>query len=398
MRILIVSQYFWPENFRINDIALGLKERGHEIIVLTAFPNYPHGKFYEGYEKKPKVEVWNDIKIYRSRLISRGNGGGIRLFLNYISFALSGVLGAFRIKEDVDSILVFEPSPITVGIPAIVAKYLKKAPISFWVQDLWPASLSAAGGMRNKFVLKFFDLVTRIIYRESRFVLIQSRMFENYILDQGIPKDKIRYLPNTTEDFYFPKSSNKYNDILPKGFKIFFAGNLGEAQSLDTFVDAAKEVVNRGVLVHWVIIGDGRYRSTLETKVEKLGLSDYVHFLGKYPPTEMADFFSYADALYVSLKREYIFSLTIPSKIQSYLACGKPILASLDGEGAKIIREAKAGYTSPAEDSLGLSENILKLFNLSKENRELLGSNGLMYFEKEFKREIVLDKIEVVLK
>ncbi|WET70808.1 glycosyltransferase family 4 protein [Sphingobacterium sp.] len=398
MRILIVSQYFWPENFRINDIALGLQERGHEIIVLTAYPNYPQGKFYNGYEGKPKVEIWNDIKIYRSKLISRGSGRGIRLFLNYISFALSGMLTSFRIKEDIDSILVFEPSPITVGIPAITAKFLKKAPISFWVQDLWPASLSAAGGVKNKFVLGIFDSLTRFIYKQSRFVLIQSRMFEQYIVDQGINRDKIKYLPNTTEDFYFPKSSAKYNDLLPQGFKIFFAGNLGEAQSLDTFVAAAKEVLDMGIAVHWIIIGDGRYKYTLEQSVKKLGLDNYVHFMGKYPPTEMADFFSYADALYVSLKKDYIFSLTIPSKIQSYLACGKPILASLDGEGARIIQEANAGFTSPAENSTELSQNIFKLFGLSNEEREQLGRNGLVYFEREFKREIVLDKIEVTLK
>lgn len=397
MRILIVSQYFWPENFRINDIALGLKERGHEIVVLTGLPNYPQGQFYAGYEKKPKIEFWNDIKVYRSRMISRGSGRGSRLFLNYMSFAIGGIITAFRIKEDIDSILVFEPSPVTVGIPAIAAKYLKKAPMSFWVQDLWPASLSAAGGVKNRLVLNFFDNLTKKIYRESSHVLIQSRRFENYIIDQGIPKNKIKYLPNTTEDFYYPKSSSKYDEILPKGFKIFFAGNIGEAQSLDTFVEAAKTISDKGIKVHWVIIGDGRYRPALEAKVEKLKLNECIHFLGKYPPTEMADFFSYADALYVSLKSDYIFSLTIPSKIQSYLACGKPILASLDGEGAKIIQEANAGFTSAAEDQNGLTNNVLKLFQLSETERQQLGNNGLEYFEKEFKREIVLDRIEFLL-
>lgn len=398
MRILIVSQYFWPENFRINDIALGLKERGHEIVVLTGLPNYPQGQFYEGYEKKPRIEYWNDIKVYRSRMISRGSGRGSRLFLNYISFAIGGIITAFRIKEDIDSILVFEPSPITVGIPAIAAKYLKKAPMAFWVQDLWPASLTAAGGVKNKYILNFFNSLTRRIYRESSYVLIQSRMFEKYIIDQGISKSKIKYLPNTTEDFYYPKSSSKYDRILPQGLKIFFAGNIGEAQSLDTFVEAAKIILDKGLIVHWIIIGDGRYRSTLEAKIKELKLNEFIHFLGKYPPTEMADFFSYADALYVSLKNEYIFSLTIPSKIQSYLACGKPVLASIDGEGAKIIQEANAGFTSAAEDKNELANNVIKLFQLSHEERQQLGSNGLEYFEKEFKREIVLDRIELLLR
>ncbi|PRD51956.1 glycosyltransferase family 4 protein [Sphingobacterium gobiense] len=397
MRILIVSQYFWPENFRINDIALGLKDRGHEIVILTGLPNYPGGKLFKGYNNKPKFEVWNGIKIYRSRLVTRGNGRGLRLFLNYISFAFWGTITVLRIKEKIDSILVFEPSPVTVGIPAIAAKYIFKAHIAFWVQDLWPASLSAAGGVTNRSVLYFFDKLTRWIYKESRYVLVQSRAFNEYILKQGVQRQKIEYLPNTTEDFYFPKEALKYEDILPKGFKIFFAGNLGEAQSLDTFIDATTIVLNKGIAVNWIIIGDGRYKDVLQKKAKRLELMNYIHFMGRYPPTEMADFFAHADALYVSLKRDYIFSLTIPSKIQSYLACGKPILASLDGEGGQIVEEAQAGFISPAEDVIKLAENVMKLYSLSEEERNIMGANGLAYFNSEFKRDVVLDKLERIL-
>ncbi|MEN5086572.1 glycosyltransferase family 4 protein [Sphingobacterium faecium] len=398
MKILIISQYFWPENFRINDIALGLKDKGHEVVVLSGIPNYPEGNFFEGYQSGPKDEYWKGIKIYRSRLISRGHGGGVRLFLNYFSFAFFASLKIFKIKEDIDSILVFEPSPITVGIPAMVAKYRFKAPYSFWVQDLWPASLTAAGGVKNKIVIKIFDKLTKIIYKYAEKVLIQSQRFRDYILLQNVPDEKIVYVPNTTEDFYFSiKRSSKFLDLLPSGFKIIFAGNIGEAQSLDTFIDATKILITKGYPISWIIIGDGRYKSVLEKRVNLLGLENYIHFLGRYPASDMANFFSHADALYVTLRKDYIFSLTIPSKVQSYLACEKPILASLDGEGAKIIKESNSGFVSPAEDVNELVKNVIDLYELSNDERLALGRNGLEYFNREFNRNVVLDKLEKVL-
>lgn len=398
MRILIITQYFWPENFRINDIALGLKEKGHDVIVLTGIPNYPNGIFFNGYDKKTKDEEWEGIKIYRSKLIPRGDGGGIRLFLNYISFAFFASIKVRNITERIDKILVFEPSPITVGVPAIFAKNKFNAPFYFWVQDLWPASLNAVGGINNRLTLTFFNGLTKFIYKTSYKVLIQSKAFQNYIEKQNVPKDKIVYLPNTTENFYkqLPRST-KYDELIPKGFKLIFAGNIGEAQSLDTFVHATRIVLKKGYYIHWVIVGDGRYKSTLQVLINKLGLENNIHFVGKYPPNEMAKFFSYADALYVSLKDEYIFSLTIPSKVQSYLACGKPILASLNGEGAKVVKDAKSGYVSDAENISDLADNIIKMYNLSEEERKQLGENGLKYFNKEFKRSVVLNTLEEVL-
>lgn len=399
MRILIISQYFWPENFKINDIALGLKERGHEVVILTGIPNYPQGTFFDGYNKNSGDEEWEGIKIIRSKLLPRGDGSGIKLFFNYFSFAFNASIKVGKIKDCFDRILVFETSPVTVGIPAIFAKRRFKAPYFFWVQDLWPASLTAAGGINNKLVLAFFDRLTRLIYKHSSKVLIQSRAFKDYILKQKVSVEKLVYLPNTTESFYkhLPKSS-KYDSIIPEGFKLLFAGNLGEAQSLDTFVQATKVVIDRGYNVQWIIVGDGRYKLTLEELIRKLGIEKHIHFVGKYPSTEMSDFFSYANALYVTLKDEYIFSLTIPSKVQSYLACGKPILASLNGEGAKIIKESNSGYVSNAEDVSGLVDNIIKIYKLSEDERKQLGNNGLNYFNKEFKRSVVLDTLEKILK
>ncbi|MBB1149746.1 glycosyltransferase family 4 protein [Myroides sp. NP-2] len=398
MRILILSQYFWPENFKINDIALGLKEKGHEVIILTGLPNYPDGNLFSGYKNCGFVEYWNDIKVYRSRLLPRGNGGAIRLFLNYFSFAFFASFKIFSVKEKIDSVLVFEPSPITVGIPAVFYKVFKKVPYAFWVQDLWPASLTAAGGIKNKLLLGIFNSLTKKIYKYSSILLVQSRTFTDYIIDQGVSKDKIVYVPNTTEDFYkCIDKSNKYSYLLPQGYKIMFAGNIGEAQSLDTFLNAMKIVIDNGILFNWIILGDGRYLETLKNNTKSLGLEPYVHFLGKYAAEEMPEFFSNADALYVSLKKDYIFSLTIPSKVQSYLACGKPIIASLDGEGAKVIEESKSGFVSDSENVVELSIIIEKVLRLTDIEKEECSKNALNYYNKEFKRETVLSKIENIL-
>ncbi len=275
-----------------------------------------------------------------------------------------------------------------------------KIPYYFWVQDLWPESLTAAGGIKNKLIIGFFDYLTKLIYKRAEKVLVQSRGFKDYIVQQGINPNKIIFYPNSTEEYYMPLPiEQQFKDKMPKGFCITFAGNLGEAQSLSTIIDAASLVKERGFTeIKWVFLGDGRQRIQLQEYTESKGLQDSVFFLGSYPGTDMPKFFACSDTLISSLKKNKIFSFTIPSKIQSYLACGKPILASMDGEGAKIIEDAKAGYSSPAEDAKKLAMNAIKLFEESSEARALMGKNGLLYFQKEFEREMLLNKLITILK
>ncbi|MBD8082311.1 glycosyltransferase family 4 protein [Chryseobacterium caseinilyticum] len=399
MRILVISQYFWPENFKINDICLGLKERGHHIEVLTAIPNYPTGRFFEGYSfLGTKDEVWNDIKIHRSKIFSRGNGG-IRLMINYFSFVFFGSLKAKSIEGKFDCIFVYMPSPITVGIPAMIASKKLKIPYYFWVQDLWPESLTAAGGINNKYILGFFHKITQIIYKNAEKVLVQSQGFKNYIINQKTDPDKIIFYPNSTESFYRPVAPTpEFTDKMPSGFCITFAGNLGEAQSLLTVLKAAIIVKERGFSdIKWVFLGDGRQRHQLEQFVNDNHLGDAVNFLGAHPSADMPGFFAASDVLISSLKKDKIFSLTIPSKIQSYLACGKPVLASLDGEGASIVEKANAGYASSAENAAELAENAIKIYSISESDRKEMGKNALAYYKKEFEREMLLDKLILIL-
>ena len=399
MKVLLISQYFYPENFKINDLIFSLKKRGHEITVLTGKPNYSKTNFFEGYGwKSNDFEIINAIPVYRANLFSRRNGGAIRLFLNYISFAILALIKVRKIKGSFDAIFVYQTSPVTVGIPAIYAKKLFKAPIYFWVQDLWPESLTAAGGVNNKLVLGFFNSLTKWIYNQSKNVLIQSDGFREYILNQGIPNDKIIYYPNPTEDFYKPLQDVKeYQEFFQKEFfNIVFAGNIGEAQSFKTIIEAINNI--KELPVKLIVLGDGRYKETALSLIKEKGLQSHFNFLGSFPPTEMPKFFSHTDALLVSLKKEKIFSLTIPAKIQSYLACGKPIIASVDGEGAKIVNDANCGVTSPAEHSLALSKKIKELMALDKSKRSEMGNNGRAYYEKEFDRNNLLEKLEGIFK
>ena len=395
MKILLISQYFYPENFKINDLIFSLKERGHEITVLTGKPNYSKTYFFEGYGwKSDDFETINDIPVYRANLFSRRNGGAFRLFLNYISFAFLASLKVRKIKGSFEAIYVYQTSPVTVGIPAIFAKKLFKAPIYFWVQDLWPESLTAAGGVNNKLVLGFFNSLTKWIYNQSKKVLIQSDGFREYILNQGIPNNKIIFYPNPTEDFYKPlKQVKEYQEFFQNEFfNIVFAGNIGEAQSFITIIEAINNIKELPVKV--IVLGDGRYKETALSLIKEKGLESYFVFLGSFPPTEMPKFFSHADALLVSLKKDKIFSMTIPAKTQSYLACGKPIIASIDGEGAKIIIDAKCGVVSPAEDSISLSKKIKELMALDKSKHSEMGDNARTYYEKEFDRDYLIEKLE----
>ena len=396
MRILVVTQYFWPENFKINDVAVGLIEKGHNVAVLTGLPNYPKGKFYKGYSfPKEKKEIHEGVTIYRSPVIPRGDASSVRLFLNYISFALLASLRVLFIKDKFDKILVYEPSPITIGIPAIIAKFRFKAPIFFWVQDLWPESITAAGDIKNKHVIKLVDIFTRFIYWQSEKILVQSRAFIPYILNQRVNKDKLIYLPNSTEKFYRKVAlSDKYEKIMPQdGPILMFAGNIGEAQGFDTIIKSAAYLVDSRVKVNWVILGDGRQRESMEKKIAELCLQENFFFLGSYPSEEMPYFFVHADAMLVTLKKSSIFAMTIPSKVQSYMACSKPIIANLDGEGARVLLEAECGLVSPCEDYISFSNSIMTFLKLSSDKKKMMGKNASLYFEAEFAREKQLDNL-----
>jgi colanic acid biosynthesis glycosyl transferase WcaI len=396
MKILVVSQYFWPEDFLINDFVLGLHARSHEVEVLTGLPNYPSGHFFRGYGYKgPYREDYHGIPVWRSPLIPRGNSSGLHLVINYLSFAfLSCLRGFLSCHRPIDIILFFQLSPIMVGIPARMMKMLTGAKMLCWIQDLWPESLSATGAVRSKLVLNWVGKLTQWTYRGCDLILIQSEAFRDSVLKYGAESDRIRYFPNCAEDIFQPidvTAEAPVRDLMPEGFRVMFAGNIGISQDFETILAAAALTGSQGI--QWVIVGDGRHRPWVEQEIQSLGLTN-VHLIGRYPKEKMPVFFSLADVMLVSLKREPIFSLTIPSKIQAYLACGKPILASLDGEGARIIQEAQAGITVPAESPNVLADAVLKMAARDPKLLETMGCNARKYYEAHFSRTHLLDQFE----
>lgn len=399
---MIVTQYFWPETFPINDLARGLVERGHLVTVLTGIPNYPEGRFITGYGLfKNTRQNYHGAKVIRAPLIPRGRGGRLGLALNYLSFACcASLLAPFYLRGRYDLIFVYEPSPITVGLPAYVLKKLKSIPIFFWVQDLWPESLSATEAVNSKTALKMVEKMVRFIYKGCDRILIQSRAFSSPIAELGIDRHRISYFPNSADARYQPvtlEDDAPEKAEMPDGFRIMFAGNIGAAQDFGTILKAAGILKNQ-TDIHWVIIGEGRMRPWVEKQIHEQKLTGTVHLLGRHPADSMPRYFSLADALLVTLRKEPIFALTIPSKVQAYLACGKPILAALDGEGARVIREAGAGMTVPAETPTKLVEAILAMYHMKTSDRLKMGACSRHFFENNFERSTLLDRLESWIK
>ena len=398
MKVLIVSQYFWPENFRINDLAEEFFQRGHTVTVMTGMPNYPSGKLFPGYSIfGPWSNSLNGIKIYRVPVLTRGSGGHFRLFLNYVSFVVFASFGLFlRCRRSFDVVFVYEPSPITVAIPAIFLKFLTRSPIILWVLDLWPESLSATGAIRSKNSLLLIKKMVQFIYRNCDKILIQSQAFHSSVQDLSVPSEKILYFPSWAESVFEAGTSKiglPETLMLPRGFCVLFAGNIGVAQDFPSILDAAERLKDYSD-IHWVIVGNGRQFLWVQNEIKRRNLSGCVHLLGQYPLDLMPALYSSADALLVTLRRDPIFALTIPGKVQSYLAAGKPIIAALDGEGARIIHEAGAGKVCRSEDPVGLSSAVLEIFETSRGDLEGMGQNGANYAAKYFERNALMDKLE----
>ncbi len=402
MRLLIVSQYFWPEEFRVNDLVVGLVQRGHEVTVLTGQPNYPEGRIYENYRNDPAAfDEYAGARIVRTPVIPRGKSGAVRLVLNYLSFALtSSTLGVWRLRKHAfDAALVFQTSPITAALPALVVKRTKGVPVLLWVQDLWPDTLAAIGVIRSPFLLRPVGFMVRVIYRNCDRILVQSRAFEERVRHHAGSDMPVDYLPNWFEPIF---SSGLADTAAPEvesfssTFNVMFAGNLGEAQDLPTVLEAARLCRDIPDL-RWLVVGDGRVRPAMEAFVERMGLSEQVVFLGRHPSTQMPAFFKGADALLVSLKAEPIWSMTIPSKVQSYMAAGRPVVGMIDGEGARVITESGGGLASPAGDAAALAANVRRLMALAPEEREAMARAGRAYAAAHFDRDILFVELEAWL-
>lgn len=399
MRALIFSQYYWPEVFQINDLARAMAAKGVQVEVLTGKPNYPAGKIFKGYRAwRCQSETHDGIAIHRIPLLARGTGG-VRLALNYLSFVISGLLLApFALRgKQFDVIFVYALSPILQAIPAILLGWLKGCPTVLWVQDLWPESLSATGYIRNRRVLKLVEHVVRFIYRRVDLILVQSEAFIAPVsaLAGGTP---VRYHPNAVDDSFSTPASGAVPEIggLDQGFSVMFAGNIGRAQAVEVIVEAAT-LLRDMPDIHFVVVGDGSRRDWMVHEQAERKLVN-LHLPGRFPVENMPGFMQKASALLVTLADEEIFGLTVPSKVQAYLAAGRPIIACLNGEGARLVAQAGAGLTVAAQDGQGLAEAVLQLYRMSPQQRAAMGRKGAQFHEENFSHDMLVDRLSGVLR
>jgi glycosyltransferase involved in cell wall biosynthesis len=395
MRVLVVSQYFWPENFRINEIAESLLGAGCTVDVLTGPPNYPDGKVFPGYSATAlNTENRAGVTVHRVPVVPRGRGTALRLMLNYVSFVVCGCLfGPWLLRRrQVDLVLVYAPGPILQAIPGLWLGLLKGARVTTWVQDLWPESLETTGFVRNKWVLALVSTVVRWIYRRNDLLLVQSRSFIEPVsaMAGGTP---VRYHPNPGE---LPiaataRPPDEPTLRLKAGFNVVFAGNLGTVQALDTILSAAERTREVSDL-WWVIVGSGSRGDWLREEVGRRQLAQVV-LPGRFAPEAMPAILKQASALLVSLVRDPIMSQTIPSKVQAYLGSGKPIVAALDGEAARVVTEAGAGIACPAEDAAALCEAVMRLRAMPPEDLQRLGDAGREYYRRHFDPQVLTGRL-----
>ncbi len=395
MKILVVTQYFWPEEFRINDICKGLLKEGHQVEVLTGMPNYPKGNIYEGYSNLgPFQEEYNGIKIKRIPIIPRGKDSSILLALNYISYMVAGSIRVIPLLfKKYDRVFMFQTSPITAAVPAMIYSRLKKVPSYVYIQDIWPETFYTIVPIKNEKIKKVLKKICTSIYKSFDKILISSRGFSDILIESKISKEKIVYFPQWAENLYMKKVlvEKKQED-----FVLTFAGNIGKAQSVDTIIKAAN-LSRNNKSIKWHILGDGSELENIEGLVKQYGLEDTVKLLGRKPVSEMPKYFSASDVLLVTLREDGILKITLPAKVQSYMAAGKPIISAITGEGSKVIEDSKCGFTGEAEDFEKLYENAMKLYEMSEEERNIMGLRGQQYFKENFTKEKLLNQLSELI-
>lgn len=392
--ILFISQYFYPENFKGNDLVFELQSQGYKITVLTGKPNYPTGSFYKGYSLfNRNYETINGVAIYRLPLISRGKGRGLRLLLNYCSFFLSAFIFYLlkRKKVDVDIIITQQLSPLTSSIPAVWFKNYLKKPLITWTLDLWPESVIATTSVKDGYIIKYLDKLSRYLYHNSDVILVSSNAFVEFICKKGISISKVVHFPNWADAIFENQNENLNFPMLPTGFNVVFAGNLGDAQDLPSVIEAIK-VLKEEKGLNFVFVGSGRYEKELRRIIQKYNLHN-IFLFPQHAVEYMPSLFRKSSIMLLTLKGGEFISLTVPAKLQSYMSCAKPILAMIDGESKSIIESANCGLSSSAGDYKSLALNILQASKLHEEVLTKMGGDGKEYYNTHFSREVAMNKI-----
>lgn len=403
LNIAFVSQYFYPEQFSNNEIVKYLVQQGHEVDVICCVPNYGKETFFDGYSNKSRVtEEWHGARVHRAWTVARGNSK-LRLMLNYLAFPVFGSLRALRAYKGRPAphvVFVSMPSPLLQAFVGLALKARYGARCVYWVQDLWPESLTLTLGITNPLLVRPLSWICGWLYREADIILVQSEAFPARIERFGVPAAKIAVLPNTAPETYVPLDPDPAWDEtkqMQQGrIKFVFAGNIGESQDVEGLVDAFGRL-DRRMDAHFYIIGSGRKLDSVMARVSEKGLNDRITFLGRYPEDRMPYFFANADALIVSLKEHEIFSLTVPYKVQCYMACGRPIIALMNGEGARIIQQSGGGLVAPAGNTQELANILARFCAIGHAERASIGRSARGWFDAHYAKTDVYRRLEATL-
>ena len=396
--ILVVSQYFYPENFRINDICQEWVKRGYKVTVVTGIPNYPMGKVFKGYGiTKKRHEIWNGIEIYRIPLIPRGNST-IGMMANYISFMVSGMIAGKLKSIKADLVFSFEVSPMTQVLAGISFAKRLKVPHFLYVQDLWPENVMTVTGITNPVIIKPIDKMVDYIYNKSDKIFATSPSFVEAICNRTVPvsKEKVYFWPQYAEEFYKPIDKTiakikaaKYGIPNDDSFKIIFTGNIGTAQGLQILPRTAQLLKNEEI--QFVIVGDGRYLQELISKINLFNVNEKFVIIPKQPAECIPVLLSACDVAFLSFSNDDLWAKTIPAKLQSYMACGMPIIAAAKGETKRVIEEAQCGECVSIDNAEELSHALIEMRELDMQQ---MSTNSRKYFEKNFDKQKLMDYME----
>ncbi len=383
MKILVICQYYFPEPFRISDICEEFVRQGHEVLVVTGTPNYPMGEIYPGYENGGKMdEILNGVKVHRCITTPRKTGALNRL-KNYFSYPIASKKYIKTLDDSFDVVFVNQLSPVMMADAGIWYKKKYNKKLVLYCLDLWPESLCVGGIKKGSAIYKVFKAVSKRVYQAADKLLITSRSFRDYLKGMfDIADERITYLPQYAEAQFLNLKEKGRGEI----FNLLFAGNIGTAQSAETIVEAARLLKNEKVMFH--IVGDGIELETVKKQAE--GLENIV-FYGRKPLEEMPRYYEIADAMLVTLTNDPIISLTLPGKVQTYMAAGKPIVGAINGETSLVLKEAQGGYCGPAGAADMLAANIQKLMVSGK--AQMIGRRNREYYLERFSKEQFIEKL-----
>ena len=396
-KILVVTQHFWPENFRINDIVEGFLQDGIAVDVLCGLPNYPKGEWFPGYSVAgPFEEEWHGARLYRCKEVSRRGNTSVNIFLNYVSWPWYAAHALHRLPGGYDAVFCFNTSPVLMCWPAI--RYAKKHHIPFtnYVLDIWPENLYSVLNVKNKALRAIAQGVSDALYKKADRLIAMSEPLQQRLCQRtGMPPQKIAVIPQYCEDFYaVPQPDAALQAQFGGRFNLVFTGTFTPAQSLETVITAVQDARSRGAdMLHLLLVGDGMSRAALEAKVKELHAEDAVTFYGSVPATDIPRFTALADALIVCLSDSPDLGLTVPAKVASYMAAGKPVLASMDGAGNAAVAAA-GGLSSPACDAAALADNLLALTRMDAAQRAAMGQSAKEYYLAHYRRSELLRKLE----